>query len=218
MTGEDGRLAAAPAAAEPDPGAADSVEQTCPVCGRGGFRSLANHTVKAHRIYAAELRELLGLGRNVPLCSPELSDLHRHLAREQETIRRLDRPEVRAAAAATREANYDAAQRRRRVDHLRTVRPMAVEAFRRGLAAEKANPELAAVRRVARSKAHRQFRPGAECSICGAWFCSAVPPGRDYRQRKFCTDACYREAIRRLRRRTYVRRTLATLVKPSTEG
>lgn len=191
--------------------------QRCPWCDRDRLRSLANHTVLAHGIYAHELRELAGLAPDTPLCSRGLSECHRQLARDQDTSRWLHRPEVLAAAAATREANYDDQQRRRRVTQLDAVRPKAIEAWRRSLQAQRDNPELAAAQRISRSKAHRKFRVGQECPICGAWFCSVVPPGRDYRQRTFCSDRCRREAIRRVRRRTWMRRTLEPLVnQPST--
>jgi hypothetical protein len=189
--------------------------QRCPWCDRGGLRSLANHTVVAHGVYAHELRERAGLAPDTPLCSGGLSERHRELARDQDTSRWLQRPEVRAAAAATREANYDDQQRRRRAAQLNAVRQTAIDAFRRSLQAEKDNPELAAARKISRSKARRKLRAGQECPICGAWFCPVVPPGRDYRQRKFCSDACRREAIRRLRRRTWVRRSLESLDEPA---
>jgi len=185
--------------------------QRCPWCDRGGLRSLANHTVLAHGVYAHELRELAGLAHDAPLCSPGLSERHRELAHDQDPSRWLHRPEVRAAAAATREANYDDQQRRRRVAQLNAVRQKAIDASRRSLQAEKDDPELAAARKLSRSKAQRKFRAGQECPICGAWFCTVVPTGRDYRQRKFCSDACRGEAIRRLRRRTWVRRSLESL-------
>ena len=180
--------------------------QRCPWCGRDGLRSLSNHTVRAHQVYAAELRELAGLSRDAPVCSMDLSECHRQLALEQGTSRWLHRPEVFLASAATREANYDDEQRRRRVAHLNAVRRKATEAFRRSLQAERDDPELAAARKIARSKDHRKLRAGAECPICGVWFCSVVPPGRDYRQRKYCGDACRGEGIRRLRRRGQMRR------------
>jgi hypothetical protein len=189
--------------------------QRCPWCGRAGLRSLANHTVTAHQIYAHELRELAGLAPDTPLCSRGLSERHRELARDQDPSRWLHRPEVRAAAAATREANYDDQQRRRRVAQLNAVRQKAIDAWRRSLQAERDNPELAAARKLSRSKAQRKFRTGQECPICGAWFCPLVPPGRDYRQRKFCSDACRSEAIRRLRRRTWMRRSLESLDVPA---
>lgn len=183
--------------------------QRCPWCGRKGLRSLANHTVRAHEVYADELRELAGLPPDAPLCSPELSECHRELARRHDTTQWLHRPEVFAAAAATREANYNDEHRRRRIAHLDAVRQQALEALRRSIEAEKEDPELARARKVARSKAHRAFRTGAECPICGVWFCSVVPVGRDYRQRKFCSETCRREAIRRVRTRTWVLRGLA---------
>jgi len=175
---------------------------------------LANHTVLAHGVYADDLRELAGLAPDTPLCSQELSESHRELARGQDTRRWLHRPGVWAAAAATREANYDDQQRKRRVAQLNAVRRKAIDAWRRSLEIEKDNPKLAAAQKLARSKAHRKYREGQECPICGAWFCSVVPPGRDYRQRKFCSDACRHEGIRRLRRRTWVRRTLQSLDEP----
>jgi hypothetical protein len=187
--------------------------QRCPWCGRDGLRSLSNHTVRAHQIYADELRELAGLGRDTPLCSFDLSERHRRLAREHDTGRWLHRPEVFRASAATREANYDDEQRRRRVAHLDAVRTKATEAFRRSLLAEKRDPKLAAARRTARSRAHRLLRAGAECPICGAWFCSVVQPGRDYRQRKYCSDRCRGEAIGRLRRRAQVRRLVSSVAQ-----
>jgi hypothetical protein len=189
--------------------------QRCPWCDRGGLRSLANHTVLAHGVYAHELRDLAGLAPDAPLCSRGLSERHRQLAREQDTSRWLHRAEVRAAAAAAREANYDHQRRRRRAAQLNAVRQQAIDAWRRLLQAERDAPELAAARKIARSKARRKLRAGQECPICGAWFCPVVPPGRDYRQRKFCSDACRGEAIRRLRRRTWVRRSLESLEGPA---
>jgi hypothetical protein len=189
--------------------------QRCPWCDRAGLRSLANHTVLAHGVYAHELRDLAGLAPDAPLCSRGLSERHRQLARDQDTSRWLHRPEVLAAAAATREASYDDQQRRRRAAQLNAVRRKALEARRRSLQAEKDTPELAAAQRVSRSKAHRKYRAGQECPICGAWFCPVVPPGRDYRPRKLCSERCRREAMRRLRRRTWVRRALASLDEPS---
>lgn len=188
--------------------------QRCPWCDREGLRSLANHTVLAHGVYAHELRELAGLAPDTPLCSQDLSERHRELARDQDTGRWLHRPGVWAAAAATREANYGDQQRKRRVAQLNAVRQSAIDAWRRSLQAERDDPELAATQKISRSKAHRKYRVGQECPICGAWFCSVVRPGRDYRQRKFCSDACRREDIRRLRRRTWVRRTLQSLDEP----
>lgn len=185
--------------------------QRCPWCDREGLRSLASHTVRVHEVYADELRELAGLPPNTPLCSPELSECHRELAREQDTSRWLQRPEVLAASAATREANYDDEQRKRRAQHLSAVRQEALEAFRRRLKAEKEDPELARARKILRSKAHRALRAGVECPICGAWFCSVAPVGQDYRQRKLCSDTCYREAMRRVRKRTWARKTLESL-------
>jgi hypothetical protein len=185
--------------------------QRCPWCDRDGLRSLANHTVRAHAVYAHVLRELAGLAPDTPVCDPALSECHRQLAHEQDTSRWLQRPEVLAAAAATREANYDDEQRKRRVEQLAAARPKAIQAWRRSLQAEKDNPELAVAQKISRSKTHRKFRVGQECPICGAWFCSVVPPGRDYRQRKLCSDTCRREAIRRLRTRTWMRRALKDL-------
>jgi hypothetical protein len=192
--------------------------QRCPWCQRAGLRSLANHTVRAHGVYADDLRELAGLPPKTPLCSPELSECHRELALEQDSTEWLHRPEVRLAGAAVREANYNDEQRRRRVEQLNAVRPKATEAFRRSLRAEKDNPELAAARRIARSKAHRAFREGAECPICGFSFCSVVAPGQDYRQRKFCSITCRLEGHRRVRRRMWLRQKLETAARQSPEA
>lgn len=186
--------------------------QRCPWCGRDGLRSLSNHTVLAHGVYAEDLRELAGLAPDTPLCSPDLSEQHRQLARKLGTTNWLHQPEVRAAGAATREANYDDEQRRRRVEQLDAARQKAIDALRHWFQAEEDDAELAKARKIARSKAHKAIRAGAECPICGAWFCSVVPLGRDYRQRKYCSDACRREGFRRARRRTWARRTLETVV------
>ena len=177
--------------------------QICAWCGREELRSLANHTVMAHGIRAAELRHLAGLPPSAPLCSPMLSDRHRALAVAQGTVDWLHRPEVFLAAAATREAQYDDEQRERRVQHLNAVRDAAVQAMQRTKERERAVPEVAAARLIARSKARRLDRDGVECGICGAWFCSVVEPGKDYRQRQFCRAECRREAQRRVRRRTW---------------
>lgn len=185
--------------------------QQCPWCGRDGLRSLANHTVTAHGIYADELRDLAALAPGAPLCSPALSERHHDLAVEQDTTRWLHRPEVFFAAAASREAQYNDEQRERRVQQLNTIRPQAVEAMRRSRQQEKDDPDLAAARLLARSKARRIPREGAECGICGTWFCSVVPPGQDYRQRQYCSEGCLREARRRIRRRTWRRRRLEAM-------
>lgn len=148
--------------------------QRCPWCDRQGLRSLASHTVRAHGVYADDLRHLAGLPRHAPLCSPELSDCHRELALEHETTQWLHRPEVSVASAVTREANYDDEQRRRRIEHLDAVRQQALEALRQRARAEKEDPELARARKIARSRAHRRFREGAECPICAVWFCSVA--------------------------------------------
>ena len=185
--------------------------QTCAWCGRDELRSLANHTVLVHGIRAAELRQLAGLPANAPLCSPALSDRHRELAAEQRTTEWLHQPEVYRAAAATREAQYDDEQRDRRVQHLAQIRPGAVEATRRSRERERNDPELAAAQLIARSKAHRLPREGAECGICGAWFCSVVQPGKDYRQRQHCSADCLAEAQRRVRRRAWRRRALEAM-------
>lgn len=192
--------------------------QRCPWCDREGLRSLANHTVRAHGIYAADVRELAELPGDAPLCSPDLSECHRELALEQDTTRWLHRPEVRLAGAAIREANYDDEQRRHRAEQLNAVRPKALEAVRRLRRAEKDDPELAASRKIARSKARRAFHGGAECPICGVWFCSVVAPGQDYRQRKFCSAACRREGYSRAGRRAWVRRSLGTVAEDKRHG
>ena len=185
--------------------------QTCAWCGREGLRSLANHTVLVHGIRAADLREMAGLPANAPLCSPALSDRHRELAAEQGTTERLHRPEVYRSAAATREAQYDDEQRERRVQHLDAVRAAALDASRRSREKEREDPELAAARFIARSKARKRTREGAECATCGAWFCSVVPPGQDYRQRQHCSPECLAEAQKRIRRRTWRRRALEAM-------
>jgi hypothetical protein len=185
--------------------------QTCPWCGRESLRSLANHTVLVHGIRAAELRRLAGLATGAPLCSAPLSERHRQLAISQRTTEWLHRPEVLLAAAATREAQYDADQRERRTQHLTAVRGAAQEAQRRAQDKERADPELAAARLLARSRARRLARDGAECGICAAWFCSVVFPGEDYRQRQYCSAACLAEALRRVQRRSWRRRVLEDL-------
>lgn len=103
---------------------------------------------------------MAGLSRVAPVCSPELSDRHRALALEQDTAHWLNRPEVSVASALAREANYDDEQRKRRIEHLASVRNQALEALRRSIRSEKENPELARARKIARSKAHRHFRAG----------------------------------------------------------
>src|ERR687897_472839 len=135
--------------------------QRCPWCDREGLRSLANHTVLVHEVYAHELRELAGLASDASLCSRELSECHRKRAREQETTQWLHRPEVRIAGAATREANYDDDQRRRRVEHLDAVRDKAIEAFRRSLRAESDDPELSAAKVLQRHLPPRGVPPPA---------------------------------------------------------
>lgn len=47
--------------------------QTCPWCGEGPYKNLARHTNGAHGVAADELREMAGLIKKTPTCSPELS-------------------------------------------------------------------------------------------------------------------------------------------------
>lgn len=49
--------------------------QTCPWCGDGPYRNLAGHTHRSHGVSAAEFKELAGLGKYAPLCSPEYSTI-----------------------------------------------------------------------------------------------------------------------------------------------
>lgn len=104
--------------------------QECPVCGRGGWRSLAIHAHLAHGISADDLREAAHLPYTTPLCSSELSDEMRlrdntsHLPQGQgakaerhrtspapRQTRRLTEEE-RAACAARARANFTDDQRR----------------------------------------------------------------------------------------------------------
>lgn len=67
----------------------------CPFCGDGPYKSLGQHTAKAHAVTAAELRDLSGLKS---ICSRELSDESR-----ERLISRPDRDEItRRGAAASR--------------------------------------------------------------------------------------------------------------------
>lgn len=60
--------------------------QVCPWCGEGPFRLLAVHTNKAHGVDRYELRQMAGLSRSAPVCSPEVSENRRAnlLSRPQE--------------------------------------------------------------------------------------------------------------------------------------
>ncbi len=54
--------------------------QQCWWCGKGGWKSLPNHTCKAHGISAAELRELAYMYKNEPVSSRELLEEDRQRA------------------------------------------------------------------------------------------------------------------------------------------
>lgn len=60
--------------------------QQCWWCGKGGWKSLPNHTCKAHGISAAELRELAYMYKKEPVSSRELreEDRQRTLARKDD--------------------------------------------------------------------------------------------------------------------------------------
>lgn len=60
--------------------------QHCWWCGKGGWKSLPNHTCKAHGISAAELRELAYMYKREPVSSRELreEDRQRTLARKDD--------------------------------------------------------------------------------------------------------------------------------------
>ena len=49
---------------------------TCPWCDAGPYKNLACHTNVAHGISADEFRDLAGMRRHDPLCSPDLSAAH----------------------------------------------------------------------------------------------------------------------------------------------
>lgn len=52
-------------------------EGKCPFCGESKFHNLAGHTNRTHGYSAAELRELAGMLKGAPLCSPEFSEKRR---------------------------------------------------------------------------------------------------------------------------------------------
>ena len=66
--------------------------QQCWWCGKGGWKSLPNHTCKAHGISAMELRELAYMYKNEPVSSRELleEDRRRTLARKDDWRGRLE--------------------------------------------------------------------------------------------------------------------------------
>lgn len=51
----------------------------CPYCGRDDFKNLAGHTHRSHGVSAAQLREIAGMIKGAPLCSPDLSARFRAL-------------------------------------------------------------------------------------------------------------------------------------------
>lgn len=46
---------------------------TCPWCGRGPWKVLAGHTLRAHAVSGVELREMAGLVKDASICLPEFS-------------------------------------------------------------------------------------------------------------------------------------------------
>ena len=49
----------------------------CPFCGESKYVNLGAHTARTHGHSAAEVREMAGMLKSEPLCSPELSEAHR---------------------------------------------------------------------------------------------------------------------------------------------
>lgn len=74
--------------------------QTCPWCGRSGFRSLTGHTYAKHGVSAADLRTLAKLGKQAPTCDPKWS-AELSARREGQRPEHLFSAEVRAKALAT---------------------------------------------------------------------------------------------------------------------
>lgn len=58
--------------------------QECPICRNGRtFTVLANHTVKAHGITGADIREAAHLSITARICSPEFTESHRRFGRPE---------------------------------------------------------------------------------------------------------------------------------------
>jgi hypothetical protein len=55
----------------------------CPICGRGPFRVLSQHTVKAHEMDRFAIRDFLGLTFQDPLCDPSTSARLSEIARQR---------------------------------------------------------------------------------------------------------------------------------------
>ena len=54
----------------------------CPICNQGPYKVVASHTLKAHKVTGAMLRDMAGLTKSATICSAEASTARRKLTRE----------------------------------------------------------------------------------------------------------------------------------------
>lgn len=107
--------------------------QTCPFCGRGPYKVLANHTRQAHGVDRRELRNLAGLLLKDSICSPETSRKSREHALRTRTVEAA----TQAARDSRKQRQWTEAGKRRRDAAL------AAGATKRKAAAAEENADLA---------------------------------------------------------------------------
>jgi len=54
----------------------------CPICHQGPYKVVASHTLKAHKVTGAMLRDMAGLTKSATICSAEASAERRKLTQE----------------------------------------------------------------------------------------------------------------------------------------
>jgi hypothetical protein len=54
----------------------------CPICNAGPYKVVASHTLKAHKVTGATLRDMAGLTKSATICSAEASAERRKLTHE----------------------------------------------------------------------------------------------------------------------------------------
>jgi len=144
-------------------------EGRCPICKKGGFRSIASHIVQAHGIYAVDLREKMGLARSTSICDPDY-------AREcADCVRLRDPQELREQLAHSYGGKRVHQRALSRLRHSRTKKsPEGVAVTNRTLLSDKSKAKAAYSNRH-RSAVIREAQTKRIRAVGAAWRAKVGP-------------------------------------------
>lgn len=139
--------------------------QTCPWCGKSGFKALAIHTAHVHEVSAADLRTLAGYGKKKPTCAPEVGEAQSRIQLLRGSPVHLHTPEVIAKRMATPRAMSEYG-----ITVARALLAACSDDEQRRRAAKIGGPMAAAARRMMPIQHGRVagYARGCRCAECRA--------------------------------------------------